>query len=140
MNVKESEVIDRFVELRGQGLTFGRISDEIGVHRNTLVNWSRKYQHRLRNLRALGTEALADECKLSRQQCLRNLGEDLQRVREEIARRDLSDIATGRLLTLSALMRAEANRLNGPVHLSESTEAIPAEENQYLEPTIDWEV
>ena len=140
MNVKEPELSDRFIELRGQGLTFDRISAEIGVHRHTLINWSRKYQHRLRNVRALETEALADQCKVSRRQCVQILGEDLRLIREEVARRNLSDISTARLLTLSALLRAEANRLNGPLHLSESTDAIPPEENQYLQPTIDWEV
>ena len=86
------------------------------------------------------TACLAEQCKVSRRQCVQILGEDLRLIREEVARRNLSDISTARLLTLSALLRAGANRLNGPLHLSESTDAIPPEENQYPQPTIDWEV
>ena len=37
-------------------------------------------------------------------------------------------------------MRTETNRIDGPSRLSESTGSIPAEENQYLDPTVDWEV
>lgn len=139
MNTKEPELIDRFLELRAQGWTFARIAAEINVSKPTLIAWSRKHQHRLHNLRALTLEAWADECKVSRRVCVENLAEDLRRIREEIARRDLSDIPTARLLMLAARLRTEANQLNGPLRLSESTDAIPPEESQHLEPAVDWE-
>jgi hypothetical protein len=41
---------------------------------------------------------------------------------------------------LAARLRKEAGHFNGPVRLSESTDVIPPEETQYLEPTVDWEV
>lgn len=139
MNIKEPELVGRFLELRAQGWTFARIAAEINVSKPTLIAWSRKYQHLLHNLRALTLEAWADECRVSRRACMENLAEDLRRIREEIARRDLTDIPTARLLILAARLRAEANHLNGPVRLSESCDAIPSEESQHLEPAVDWE-
>lgn len=37
------EVRKRFVELRGQGLSFRAISQEMGVSKPTLIKWSRLY-------------------------------------------------------------------------------------------------
>ena len=139
MNAKSPELIDRFIELRAAGATFGDIAAELQVSKPTLIAWSRKHHLRIRNLRALETEARAEQCKISRPACLDNLGEDLRRIREEIARRDLGDIPTARLFLLAARLRNEANRLNGPVHLSDSTGDLGDEENQLLEPSIDWE-
>jgi hypothetical protein len=140
MNNKEPELIDRFVELRAQGWTFARMEAELGVSKPTLITWSRKHHHRIQNLRALASEALAEQCKVSRQECIANLGEDVQRIRAEIARRNLNDLSTARLFALAALLRKEARGFNGPIRLSESTEVIPPEETHYLEPTVDWEV
>lgn len=37
------EVRKRFVELRGQGLSFAAISREMGVSKPTLIKWSKQY-------------------------------------------------------------------------------------------------
>jgi transposase-like protein len=118
--MKEIDVIDRFVELRAQGWSFSRIAAELNVHRNTLLGWSRKQQHRIQNLRALEFESLSEKFKLSRQTCLEALAEDCRRIREELARRDLADIPTARLVLLAAGLRAEASRLHGPLQLAET--------------------
>lgn len=140
MNTKEPELAERFIELRAQGWTFARLAVELNVSKPTLIAWSRKHHHRIRNLRALENETLAEQCQVSRQRCVEDLGEATRRLREEIARRDLSDVPTARLFVLAARLRMEASHFNGPLRLSESTDAIPPEENQYLDPTIDWEV
>jgi hypothetical protein len=119
MNTKDPALIDRFVELRAQGLSFARISAELNVSKPTLINWSRLHQHRIRNLQALEIEAAAESCKLSRRHCLESLADDERRLREELARRDLKDIPTARLLALLAAVRKEASAINGPVRLAE---------------------
>src|SRR5215813_756082 len=119
MNTKDPELVDRFVELRAQGWTLARISTELNVTKPTLITWSRKHRYLIQNLRALETEVISEHSKLSRLNCLQLLGEDLRRLREELARRDLADIPTARRLVLSAQLRAEANRINGPLQLAE---------------------
>ena len=140
MNAKDQSVVDRFIELRAQGWTFARLEAELGVSKPTLIAWGRQHHHRIHNLRAVENEAVAEQCKVSHQACMQDLGEDLRRLRAEIARRDLSDIPTARLFVLVARLRTEASRVNGPLRLSESTGSIPPEESQYLDPTVNWEV
>jgi hypothetical protein len=140
MNTKNPELIDRFIELRAQGWTFPRIAAELNVARSTLILWSHKHYHRIRNLRITELEALAESCKVSPRANLETVGDDLQRLRAEIAKRDLSDIPTARLFALVAHLRSEAARLNGPLHFSESTASLPKDDEQYLEPVVDWEV
>jgi hypothetical protein len=136
--MKEPTVIDRFVELRAQGWSFSRIAAALNVHKNTLLAWSRKHRHLIQNMRALETESLSEKCKLSRQTCLEALAEDSRRIREELLRRDLKDIPTARLVTLAASLRAEANRLNGPLQLCESIPlSAPSEESSQF--TTRWE-
>ena len=136
--MKDDQTIDRFIELRAQGWSFSRIAAELNVHKNTLLAWSRKHQHRIHNLRALETEALAEKFKLSRQTCLETLAEDVRRIRDELSRRDLKDIPTARLITLAALLRAEAGRLTGPLQLSAPI-ADPALEDELPQPTLNWQ-
>lgn len=104
-----------------------------------MIAWSRKFAHRIQNLRALENEALAEQSKVSRRACLENLGEDVRRIRGELLKRDLGDIPTARLLTLAALLRSEANRVNGPVHLSEAITGDAPEEDQIANPAVTWE-
>ena len=136
--MKDPEVIDQFVDLRAKGWSFGRIAAELNVHKNTLLAWSRKHEHRIQNLRALEIDALSERFKISTQPCLEALAEDIRRIREELARRDLKDIPTARLVTLAAALRAEANRLNGPLRLSEPiSDSAPDEE--LPQPTQLWQ-
>ena len=139
MNAKSPDIVARFIELRASGWSFPRLATELNVARSTLLEWSRKHHHDIRNLRALAHESRVEDAKLSRDVCLNDLSDDLRRLREEIARRDLSDIPTARLFCLAARLRAEANLQNGPVHFTESTTVLPDNDNLHYAPTIDWE-
>jgi transposase-like protein len=140
MNAKEPEIIDRFIELRAQGCTVARIATELNVCKNTLLKWGRRHHHRIQNLRALETEALSEQCRLSPRICLENLGEDSRRIRDELARRNLEDVPTSRLFFLAALVRREARRLNGPLRISESVTDLGPEADLFTQPTITWEI
>ena len=139
MNTKDPETLDRFIELRAQGWPILRISTELNVSRPTLIEWSRRHRYRIQNLRAFHNEVISQNSKLSRQDCLQLLGDHLRRLCDELARRDLADIPTARLVGLCAALRAEANQLNGPLKLAE-----PITEDQdpfeITDPVINWEV
>ena len=136
--VKDQETIARFIQLRAQGWTYDRISTELKVSKPTLIQWSRQHQFTIQNLRAVETEALAEKCFAGRQQRWEKLGHDLRRVETELAKRDLADISTARLLGLAARLRAEAAREVGDLCFSAATRHIPSEE--YFEDVLDWQV
>jgi hypothetical protein len=139
MNAKDPQVIERFIGLRAQGWSFARIAAELDVSKPTLIHWSRLHQHRIRNLQALELEAAAEQGQLSRRHCLESLANDEHRLREELARRDLKDIPTARLLLLVAALRKEANALNGPPRLSEPIPPDAPLTDQMPEAALTWE-
>src|SRR5258706_6973236 len=136
--MKDQETIAQFIHLRAQGWTFDRISAEIKTSKPTLIGWSRTYQFEIQNLRAIETEALAEKCLASRQQRWEQLGRDLRRVNEELAKRDLTDIPTSRLLMQAARLRAEASREAGGLRFTTAICNIPQEER--FEDVLDWQV
>jgi len=136
--VKDQETVARFIQLRAQGWTYDRISTELNVSKPTLIQWSRQHQFSIQNLRAIETEALAEKCFAGRQQRWEQIGRDLRRVETELAKRDLGDIPTARLLGLAARLRAEAAREVGDLRFSTAARQIPSDE--YFEEVLDWQV
>jgi transposase len=126
----------QFIALRAQGLSFARISEEIGVSKPTLIDWSRKYQYEIENLRAVELEALRHRYLVSAEARYQAVGGQLRRVEEELAKRDLADVSTGRLLMLAARLRSEVQRESGSMKFSVPSRRIPSDE--YSEEVQDW--
>jgi hypothetical protein len=139
MNCKPNDVVEKFIELRAQGWSFARIGSELDVSRGALIAWSRKHHRQIQNLRELHLDALSEKCHISRANCLQELSEDARRVREELARRDLTDIPTTRLLTMASLLRAEIVRVAGPVRLSQEVTDDLADRDQFINPSVTWD-
>ena len=136
--MKDQETIQRFVQLRAQGLPFAKIAAELNVSKPTLIEWSRQHQFEIQNLRAVETEALAEQCLASREHRWEQLGKHLRQVEEELAKRDFSQISTPQLLGLATRLRAEVSRELGTLRFSTPTRAIPSDE--YFDSVLDWQV
>jgi hypothetical protein len=136
--MKDAEIQQRFVLLRSQGLSFARIADELKVSKPTLIQWSRLHQFEIQNLRAVETEALAEQCFASQRERWEQIGRDLRRVEAELAKRDLGEVPTARLLTLAARLRREASRETAPLSLSAAVRDIPNDER--FDCVLDWQV
>jgi hypothetical protein len=136
--MKDQETVQRFIQLRASGWSFSRISEELKVSKPTLIQWSRLHQFEIQNLRSVETEALAEQCFATKRERWEQIGRDLRRVEEELAKRDLGDVPTARLLTLAASLRNEASREAAPVRLSTAVRDIPSD--QRFECVLDWQV
>ena len=95
--MKDQETIARFIQLQATALTYGKICAELKVSKPTLIQWSRKYQFDIQNLRAIETEALAQQCFAGQQERWAQISRDLRRVEAELAKRDLTDVPTSQL-------------------------------------------
>ncbi len=126
----------RFVQHRSQGWSFARIAAELNVSKQTLINWSRKFQFQVQNLRAIELEALQDQLIASREARARVLAEQLRRVEAELAKRDLAKVATGRLFTLADALRRQVQRETGLVQFTSPTREIPNDE--YCDRVQTW--
>jgi len=94
------ETKERFIELRAKGYSFDKIKKELGKAKQTLIDWSKELQDEIANRKALELEALYESYYLLKENRLQTFGVMLTKIKEEIERRDLSDVPTDKLLEL----------------------------------------
>ena len=102
MTKEESEKkTEQFLELRGvQRKSFDSISKELGVSKQTLINWSVRHRVDLQNIRAAKFENLLKDLKLSRYERVKYYAGLYNKLKEELDKRDLNDLPTGKLYNL----------------------------------------
>jgi transposase-like protein len=89
-----------FVRLRSTGLSYAKIANELGVAKSTLANWNAELEGEIASARAVELEALQEQYSLLREGRIRLLGDQLQRLGDELGRRDFTTIPTDKLLDL----------------------------------------
>lgn len=90
----------KFVELRAQGYSFDKISKEIGVGKQALLDWSKELQDEVANLKAIELDELYQQYHLHKAARLRSFALVLSRIKDELESRDLSTVPTEKLLEL----------------------------------------
>ena len=98
--METTELKERFIELRAKGWSFDKIAKETGKAKQTLIDWSKELQDEIANRKALELEALYESYYLMRENRLQTFGAMLTKIKEEVGRRDLSDVPTDKLLEL----------------------------------------
>ena len=96
-NIQDKE---RFIELRAKGWSFDKIAKELSKAKQTLIDWSKELQDEIANRKALELEALYESYYLLKENRLQTFGAMLTKIKEEVERRDLSDVPTDKLLEL----------------------------------------
>lgn len=132
----DEKIVQRFIELRVQEWSFDRIARELNVSKPTLIGWSRKHQHTIANLTAIERENRLNQILASSEERTRKLGEQLQAAEVELAKRDLTTLSTGRLLTHIEGLRRQLRHEAGPMQFVSAVEAIP--ENEYADRIQVW--
>ena len=82
------DTINQFIELRARNISIRNIAGQIGVHRNTLLQWQQTYAHEIDNLRTVELEAIQERILPKYEEQLTELVEDYKRVTEVLRRRD----------------------------------------------------
>lgn len=94
------DIKERFIELRAKGWSFDKIAKEIGKAKQTLIDWSKELQDEIANRKALELDSLYESYYLLKENRLQSFGSILSKIKQEIERRDLSDVPTDKLLDL----------------------------------------
>jgi hypothetical protein len=110
----DEKTVQRFIELRSQGWPFSKIAAELNVSKPTLVNWSRKHQFQIQNLRSVELEALADKWLSSVSDRVNSLGQHLHKVETELATRDIKELSTPQLYSIAGKLRRQIEQTAGP--------------------------
>ncbi len=98
--MKDTEQKWEFITLRAQGKALTTIALQLGVSRQTLANWEEDFEEELQNQKALELDALREAYFMTRQAKIEQIAEDRRCIREELKKRDLSDVPTAKLLQL----------------------------------------
>jgi len=94
------ETKEKFIELRAKGWSFDKIAKELGKAKQTLIDWSKELQDEIANRKALELEALYESYFLLKENRLQTLGVMLTKIKNELEKRNLSDVPTDKLLDL----------------------------------------
>ena len=132
----DAQTQQRFIALRSQGWSFGRIAQELRVCKQTLITWSRKFQFQIHNLRAIELEALQHQLLDSQETRLRALAEQLRRAQAELAKRDFAKVPTSRLYSLVESLNRQILRETGGMQFTSPVADIPREE--FTEEVQNW--
>lgn len=132
----DEKTVQRFIELRSQGWSFARIATELDVSKPTLINWSRKHQFQVHNLRAVELEALADKWLSSVSDRVNALGGHLRKVETELATRDIKELSTPQLYSIAGKLRRQIEQTAGPLQFTSPIANIP--DDEYHAQVQDW--
>jgi len=96
----KAELKAQFIELRAKGLSYAKIAKRLKLSRNTLASWSQELEAEIASLKAMELESLQEQYFLLKEGRIRLLGETLKALQQELQKRDLSSVATDKLLDM----------------------------------------
>ena len=135
--MKDQDTINSFIELRAMGWSYSRIVAQLNVSKNTLIDWSRKHQFQIQNLKAIELEALREKWLDSTSNRVDALGAQLRKIEEELAKRDPAALTTPQLFAMARGLRRQIEQATGPVRFSCHVADIP--DGEFHEQAQDWQ-
>lgn len=108
---------DKFIELRIEGLSYEDISKQLNISKQTLVNWSKEEdtQIQILNLQELRKEELQKKYIVTSKSRIEMLGKRLNKLLEELDKRDFKDLSTDNLIKLVILTSSKLKEEYSPV-------------------------
>ena len=96
----KNDIKDEFIMLRAKGNSYDTIAKKLKVSKNTLISWSKDLKMEIKNYQNFEADMTLEKYKMSKNSQLVSLDEQLEKVREEINKRDLTDIPTPKLIDI----------------------------------------
>ena len=91
---------EKFIELRANGLSYDKISQELAISKPTLLKWGREYHKEIANRLFLDFETMLSEYSLKKKTRIESLAIVLHKALEELKARPLEELNTKDLLSL----------------------------------------
>jgi DNA-binding XRE family transcriptional regulator len=109
---------DKFIELRIEGHSFDDIAKQLNISKQTLVNWSKEeaVQIQLMNLEELRKEELHKKYIVTSKSRIEMLGLRLNKLLEELDKRDFKDLSTDSLIKLVLLTSSKLKEEYTPIY------------------------
>jgi len=99
---KTTEQKAKFIELRGRGFSYDKITQEVEVSKSTLVKWSYEYSREIEEAQALEFQSLLAQYSIMRKSRVESLSSLLHACLEELKSREckLESLSTEKLLAM----------------------------------------
>ncbi len=91
---------ERFLELRGKGISYSRIAKEIPVSVTTLKKWGREWNDKIQEIGRIRLATFVEEQLMTLEKRLELRAEQISRMRDELSSRDLSQLDDATLLRI----------------------------------------
>jgi len=138
--MKDIKVKERFIELRAQGQSFDKISQELKTSKPTLMKWAQEFENEISELMFIEFESLFERYKMLRIERVRCYGEQLELIREALKEKDLKDVSATKLLDMALVIE---DRIQGEMrdisHASVETKSS-YEELTLESPKYIWDI
>lgn len=102
----------QFIELRAKGNSFDNIAKKLKVSKGTLISWSKNFDLEIKNQTSVEMDSLRNKLALTKKHQLESYGEQLSNIRNELSKRDLSDIKTEKLIEVEIKLLEAVNNLH----------------------------
>ena len=125
----------QFITMRVEGNSFEQIAKALYIEKSNLIQWNKERETRNAINEGLAIR-LNDEVvtlEMGKQKRVSAMLKIFKKVINEIEQRDLSDIATDKLIQLSVLLNQKINDQNNSVEIGENEEVVTWQNGQYFD-------
>lgn len=133
-NITESIKL-RVIELRADGASYSTIADTLSIAKQTAVNIAKENIDEIGTLRAIEMEATFQAQQVNREGRISQLSALHNRLREEIERRDLTDLPTKDLV---ALYLKTSDTLKGEVYTPTIRSSEEQADDKFQRSQMNW--
>jgi len=139
---KDNETKNKFIELRGNGLSFDKIVKQLDVSKGVLLKWDKEFKQEISEIKFISIEAMIEQYKVGKSERIKNYGEMIEQYRKELSTRDLEDVPTSKLFDMALIIQ---DRLREEIkdisHFSKETKSTADFSlSDYDTPVDTWKV
>lgn len=130
----DKETEKRIVQLRARGKSYATIAKEVEVAKQTAIDACKRCKEEIATLQAIEIEELHETQRVGYKERITALATLMQKMREEIDRRDLTRVPTEKLISLyqkqASVLKEEVVELS---FKSSEEQARDRQEREYLD-------
>ncbi|MFA7462204.1 MAG: hypothetical protein WCY59_03550 [Anaerovoracaceae bacterium] len=116
-----------FIKLRGQGMTYDAIAEQLGIAKSTCTAWNKELEKEIAAHRRDQLEELQQAYYMTKERRIERLGETLRNINDALSRADLSKLSPDRLLDFklkyTKALKDEYTPLSDPIQVDLDTAA-----------------
>lgn len=98
--MKDTETRAQFIELRAQGLSYGKIAEALHISKSTCTAWDKELSQEIAGREREHLEELYTLYGMHRESRIKHLGDTLNRIDSALAAKDLTELPADKLLEL----------------------------------------